>query len=132
LTICITTGINVSNFDQSKEFYTEALAPLGYQVLKEFDAAVTGFASMAGFGINGKPDFWILQAEVNTPRIHVAFSAGTCQQVDAFYNAAVVKAGGQDNGAPGLRPHYHANYYAAFVLDLEGHNIEAVCHNPRI
>jgi catechol 2,3-dioxygenase-like lactoylglutathione lyase family enzyme len=125
------TGINISNFDQSKEFYTDALAPLGYQVLKEFDAAVTGFVSMAGFGIAGKPDFWIVQAEVNTPKIHVAFRADTREQVDAFYNAAL-KAGGQDNGAPGLRPHYHANYYAAFVLDLDGHNIEAVCHTPRI
>jgi catechol 2,3-dioxygenase-like lactoylglutathione lyase family enzyme len=121
------TGINVSNFDQSKEFYIVTLAPLGYQLLKEFDAAVTGSTSIAGFGIDSKPDFWIGQAEVNTPRIHVAFRADSCEQVDAFYNAAL-KAGGQDNGAPGLRPHYHPGYYEAFVLDLDGHNIEAVCH----
>ncbi len=121
------TGINVSNFEQSKKFYTEALAPLGYQLLKKFDASGTGFVAMAGFGIDGKPDFWIVQAEVNTPKIHIAFRAETCEQVDAFY-AAALKVGGQDNGAPGLRPHYHPGYYGAYVLDLDGHNIEAVCH----
>jgi catechol 2,3-dioxygenase-like lactoylglutathione lyase family enzyme len=120
------TGINVSNFARSKEFYTNALTPLGYQLLNEFDAAVAG-TSAAGFGIDGKPDFWIGQGEVNTPRIHVAFCAETREIVRAFYQAAL-EAGGRDNGAPGLRTHYHPDYYGAFILDPDGHNIEAVCH----
>ena len=123
------TGINVSDFEKSKEFYTKALAPLGYQLLKEFDSSVTGFISIAGFGIDGKPDFWITQGEVNIPRIHIAFRSETREMVQAFYTAALA-AGGRDNGAPGLRPHYHPDYYGAFVLDPDGHNIEAVCHVP--
>jgi catechol 2,3-dioxygenase-like lactoylglutathione lyase family enzyme len=117
------TGINVSNFEKSKEFYTNALASLGYALLHEFDDSV------AGFGINEKPDFWISQGEVNTPRIHIAFRAETREIVQAFYTAAL-DAGGRDNGTPGLRPHYHPNYYGAYVLDPDGHNIEAVCHAP--
>jgi catechol 2,3-dioxygenase-like lactoylglutathione lyase family enzyme len=120
------TGINVSNFKRSKEFYTQSLGSLGYQLLHEFDASGVGSVSGAGFGIDG-PDFWILQGEVNTPRIHIAFRAETREEVQAFYEAAL-QAGGKDNGAPGLRTHYHPNYYAAFVLDPDGHNIEAVCH----
>lgn len=123
------TGINVSNFEKSKKFYIKALTPLRYKLLKEFDASVTGFTSIAGFGVDEKADFWIGQGDVNTPRIHVAFHAETHEQVQAFYTAAL-KAGGRDNGTPGLRPHYHPNYYAAFILDLDGHNIEAVCHAP--
>ncbi|MCU0541053.1 MAG: VOC family protein [Oscillatoriaceae cyanobacterium Prado104] len=124
------TGINVSNFEKSKDFYTNSLAPLGYQLLHEFDRAGTGSASGAGFGIEEKsPDFWIFQGEVNTPRIHIAFRAETRELVEAFYEAAL-KVGGRDNGAPGLRTHYHPNYYGAFVLDPDGHNIEAVCHAP--
>ncbi|MBD2463452.1 VOC family protein [Oscillatoria sp. FACHB-1407] len=123
------TGINVSNFERSKEFYTQSLAPLGYQLLHEFAAAGTSSVSGGGFGIDGQPDFWILQGDVNTPRIHIAFRAETPEVVQAFYQAAL-KAGGQDNGAPGLRTHYHPNYYAAFVLDPDGHNVEAVCHTP--
>lgn len=123
------TGINISDFENSKEFYTTALAPLGYQLLQEFDASVTGFISLAGFGIDGKPDFWITQGEVNTPRIHIAFGAETREMVQAFYTAAL-EAGGRENGAPGLRSNYHPNYYGAFVLDPDGHNIEAVCHIP--
>jgi catechol 2,3-dioxygenase-like lactoylglutathione lyase family enzyme len=115
------TGITVSNFEKSKEFYANALAPLGYQSLREFNT------SAAGFGINGNPDFWILQGEVNTPRTHVAFRAETREIVQAFHEAAL-EVGGQDNGTPGLRTHYHPDYYAAFVLDPDGHNIEAVCH----
>jgi catechol 2,3-dioxygenase-like lactoylglutathione lyase family enzyme len=115
------TGINVSNFEKSKEFYAKALDPLGYQLLKEFNSF------MGGFGIDGKPDFWIMQGEVNTPRIHIAFRAETREIVQVFY-AAALEIGGRDNGAPGLRTHYHPNYYGAFVLDPDGHNIEAVCH----
>jgi catechol 2,3-dioxygenase-like lactoylglutathione lyase family enzyme len=117
------TSVNVSSFEKSKVFYTNALEPLGYELLCEFDGSV------AGFGIDGKPDFWIGQGEVNTPRIHIAFRAENREMVQAFYGAAL-EGGGQDNGAPGLRTHYHPDYYGAFILDPDGHNIEAVCHIP--
>jgi catechol 2,3-dioxygenase-like lactoylglutathione lyase family enzyme len=117
------TGINVSNFEKSKEFYVYILAPLGYQLSSELNNV------MAGFGIDGEQDFWIMQGEVNTPRIHIAFRAQNRDVVREFY-AAALAAGGRDNGAPGLRTHYHPDYYAAFVLDPDGHNIEAVCHVP--
>ena len=83
----------------------------------------------AGFGANGKPDFWIGgEGGLNKP-LHVAIVAKDRATVDAFYQAALA-AGGRDNGAPGIRAHYHPNYYGAFVLDPDGHNIEAVCHAP--
>ena len=116
------TGVTVSDMARSKSFYRAALAPLGYAVIMEFDDAT-------GLGVPPKPDFWLGQSEPGMPSIHVAFRAETRAQVDAFYKAAMA-AGGRDNGAPGLRPHYHANYYGAFVLDPDGHNIEAVCHGP--
>ena len=116
------TGLGVSDLERSKAFYGAALAPLGYRLLMEWQ-------EHAGFGEPPKPDFWISQGEVNTPRIHVAFAARDRASVDAFHKAALA-AGGRDNGPPGLRPHYHANYYGAFVLDPDGHNIEAVCHGP--
>jgi catechol 2,3-dioxygenase-like lactoylglutathione lyase family enzyme len=117
------TGVSVEDFESSREFYAAALAALGYELLLEFHGAI------AGFGEAGKPDFWIGGGEANTPRVHVAFCADTRREVEAFYEAAL-SAGGRDNGAPGLRPHYHPDYYAAFVLDLDGHNVEAVCHMP--
>jgi catechol 2,3-dioxygenase-like lactoylglutathione lyase family enzyme len=117
------TGVIVGSFEASRRFYAAALAPLGYELLLEFHASV------AGFGEPGKPDFWIAQGEPNTPRIHVAFRADTRREVDAFYEAAL-GAGARDNGAPGLRAQYHPDYYGAFVLDPDGHNIEAVCHSP--
>jgi catechol 2,3-dioxygenase-like lactoylglutathione lyase family enzyme len=116
------TGVSVTDVARSKAFYRPALAPLGYQVLMESE-------QFAGFGVPPKPDFWVGQGASNKPPIHVAFRAETRGQVDAFYKAAIA-AGGTDNGAPGPRPHYHANYYGAFVLDPDGHNIEAVCHSP--
>ncbi len=116
------TSVTVSNIAASKAFYRAALAPLGYTLLKEFGPA-------AGFGIAPKHDFWIGLGVPNVPPIHVAFHAESRAMVDAFYRAALA-AGGRDNGAPGLRPQYHANYYGAFVLDPDGHNIEAVCHAP--
>jgi catechol 2,3-dioxygenase-like lactoylglutathione lyase family enzyme len=115
------TGIIVSDFEKSKAFYSNSLAPLDYQLLREFGA------SNAGFGIGGNPDFWIGQGEVNTPRTHIAFRAETREIVQAFYEAAL-EVGARDNGAPGLRTHYHPDYYSAYVLDPDGHNIEAVCH----
>ena len=123
------TGVNVSNFAASREYYRRALAPLGYALVMELSAAVTGRADVAGFGDPPKPDFWVIGGAPNQPPLHVAFRVASRKVVDAYYQAALA-AGGRDNGAPGLRPHYHPNYYAAFVLDPDGHNIEAVCHEP--
>jgi catechol 2,3-dioxygenase-like lactoylglutathione lyase family enzyme len=115
--------ITVEDYAKSREFYEKALAPLGYQVGMEFGEG-------CGFSVLEKPDFWIRQGEKVTPRIHVAFTSRDHEAVDAFY-AAALAAGGTDNGAPGLREDYHPNYYGAFVLDPDGHNIEAVCHRPQ-
>ncbi len=122
------SGLVVSNIAKSKAFYMKALAPLGYKLMAEFPSTITGEADFAGFGVPPKPDFWISQGTPNKPAIHVAFRAETRKQVKEFYSAAI-EAGGRDNGAPGLRPHYHQSYYGAFILDPDGHNIEAVCHN---
>ena len=120
-------GLTVGDFARSKAFYARALAPIGYQLILELPAAVTGHTDVAGFGAPPKPDFWIGGGKGNVAPIHVAFRAASRALVDAFYRAAIA-AGGRDNGAPGLRPLYHPNYYGAFVLDPDGHNIEAVCH----
>jgi len=116
------TGLTVSDVGRSKAFYRAALAPLGYALLMEFEEA-------AGFGVAPKPDFWIGQGKLSGSPGHVAFRAQNRSEVDAFYKAAIA-AGGRDNVPPGLRPHYHENYYGAFVLDPDGHNVEAVCHTP--
>ncbi|WP_294636854.1 VOC family protein [uncultured Aquabacterium sp.] len=121
------TGIVASDFQASKAFYEKALAPIGYTLLMELSAAVTGHADVAGFGEAPKPDFWISSGTPNRPPVHVAFRVASRSLVDAFHQTAI-QAGGTDNGPPGLRPHYHPNYYGAFVLDPDGHNIEAVCH----
>ena len=123
------TGLTVADFARSKSFYARALAPLGYELLMELSAAVTPDTDVAGFGVRPKPDFWIVGGRPNTPPVHVAFRASSRALVDAFHKTAIA-AGGRDNGAPGVRAHYHPNYYAAFVLDPDGHNIEAVCHDP--
>ena len=120
-------GLSVSDFERAKAFYVAALKPLGGGVIMEFPYGTVGPFAMAGLGVAGKPFFWITTGEKTTPHLHVAFRAETRDQVDEFY-AAAMQAGGTDNGAPGLRLHYHANYYGAFVLDPDGHNIEAVCH----
>ncbi len=122
-------GFPVSDYERAKAFYAKALAPLGYTLIMEVEQETEkGFAA-AGFGVGGKPDFWIGgEGKLDRP-LHVAFAAGDRASVDAFYQAALA-AGGRDHGAPGLRPHYHPNYYGAFVRDPDGHNIEAVCHAP--
>ena len=121
-------GFSVSDYARAKAFYERALAPLGYVLVMEVNAQETG-ALVAGFVRGGKPDFWIGdEGRLQLP-VHVAFLADDRPMVDAFYRAAIA-AGGKDNGAPGLRPHYHPNCYGAFVLDPDGHNIEAVCHAP--
>lgn len=123
------TGVSASDFDKSKAFYSKALSAIGYALLMEFPASVTGSTDVAGFGEPPKPDFWVSQGASNHPPIHVAFRVSSRALVDAFYRAALT-AGGRDNGAPGMRPHYHEHYYGAFVLDPDGNNIEAVCHSP--
>jgi catechol 2,3-dioxygenase-like lactoylglutathione lyase family enzyme len=123
------TGLGVSDFVKSKEFYRKALGSIGYELLLEFPASVTGGTNVAGFGEPPKADFWIGEGVPNAPRVHVAFRVSSRAIVDKFH-AAALAAGGRDNGKPGMRPHYHANYYGAFVLDPDGHNIEAVCHTP--
>ena len=120
-------GIGVTNYAKAKLFYDLALAPLGITKVMEVTAEQTGHEDAAGYG-DDRPFFWFGRAEKISPA-HIAFTAGDRATVDAFYKAALA-AGGRDNGAPGLRPHYHANYYGAFVLDPDGHNIEAVCHAP--
>ena len=113
-------SIRVSDYDRSKQFYSAALAPLGYKLL--FEHPISG----AGFGRAGKPDFWIKQGTV-CPSLHIAFVSDDRATVDAFHKAALA-ASGRDNGRPGLRSEYHPAYYGAFVLDPDGYNIEAVCH----
>jgi catechol 2,3-dioxygenase-like lactoylglutathione lyase family enzyme len=122
-------GIPVSDYTHSKGFYLRAFAPLGYDLVLEVSSQETGGHSQAGFGTKGRPQFWIGTGKSIKGSVHFAFMAKDRSAVDAFY-AAALKAGGRDNGPPGLRPHYHANYYAAFVLDPDGHNIEAVCRLP--
>ena len=117
-------GFGVTDFRRSKAFYEKALAPLGIGIVKEVPER-----EAMGFGAAGKPFFWIARAEGLKGHLHVAFAAENRAAVDAFHRAAMA-AGGTDNGAPGLRPHYHETYYAAYVHDPDGNNIEAVCHKP--
>jgi catechol 2,3-dioxygenase-like lactoylglutathione lyase family enzyme len=121
----------VSDFARSKTFYEKALAPLGVKVIMEFGKA-------AGFGREQKPDFWIGEGPMSfqTPEqlviltpTHLAFAARSRDEVDGFYTAALA-AGARDFGKPGLREIYHPHYYGAFVLDPDGHDIEAVIHGP--
>src|SRR6266480_1147115 len=121
-------GLPVSDYERSQEFYLRSLAPLDYSLVMEVTQQQAGDPA-AGFGANGKPDFWIGGEGGLDKPLHVAILAKDRATVDAFYNAAMA-AGGRDNGAPGIRAHYHPNYYGAFVLDPDGHNIEAVCHGP--
>jgi catechol 2,3-dioxygenase-like lactoylglutathione lyase family enzyme len=123
-------GFPVSDYARAKAFYERALAPLGYSVVMEIGAEHTeSGAAACGFGAAGKPDFWIGGEGGLGKPVHIALRVNDRATVDAFYRAALA-AGGRDNGPPGLRPHYHPNYYGAFVLDPDGHNIEAVCHRP--
>ena len=119
-------GFPVSDYERSKAFYTRALAPLGYGLVMEVREHESD-PPAAGFGVNDKPDFWIGGEGGLQRPIHIAIAAPNRATVDGFHREAIA-AGGKDNGAPGLRPRYHPNYYAAFVLDPDGHNIEAVCH----
>jgi catechol 2,3-dioxygenase-like lactoylglutathione lyase family enzyme len=122
-------GFTVGDYDRAKAFYQAALAPLGVTLLFEVTAEQTGAESHAGFGTPGRPFFWIGTGAQPTRSLHAAFAASDRATVDAFYQAAMA-AGATDNGAPGLRPHYSAEYYGAFVRDADGNNIEAVCRKP--
>lgn len=115
-------SLEVADYNRSKSFYAEALGPLGYELVMEFDGNV------GGFGVQGKPDFWLIGG---TPsgRTHIAFASPDRATVDAFH-AAALAAGGKDNGQPGLRPQYHQHYYGAYAHDPDGNNVEAVCHVP--
>lgn len=113
-------GFGVSDVAASKRFFVAALAPLGITVVMDIPQGV-------GLGQNGKPALWLAPADGPIGRMHIAFTAESRSIVDAFYRAALA-AGGKDNGPPGLRPVYHPNYYGAFVIGPDGHNVEAVCH----
>jgi len=115
-------GFGVTDYAASKAFFLKALQPLGVTIAMEGPYGV-------GMGQNGKPSLWMYQSDEKPAHLHIAFAAQNRQQVDEFYRAAL-EAGGKDNGAPGLRPHYHATYYGAFVIGPDGHNVEAVCHKP--
>jgi catechol 2,3-dioxygenase-like lactoylglutathione lyase family enzyme len=115
-------GFGVSDYAASKAFFLKALQPLGVTVVMEGPSGL-------GLGQNGKPSLWLFQTTEKPAPLHLAFAAASRQLVDAFHRAAL-EAGGKDNGAPGLRPRYHASYYGAFVIGPDGHNVEAVCHRP--
>lgn len=116
-------GYSVADFAKSSAFYDAAFAPLGITRLADFEYSGV---KMIGYGAQ-RPEFWVSSGEQVRPHVHVAFAAKSHAEVDAFYQAALA-AGGSDNGAPGIRTEYSPNYYAAFVLDPDGHNVEAVCH----
>jgi catechol 2,3-dioxygenase-like lactoylglutathione lyase family enzyme len=115
-------AFGVSDYAASKAFFLKALEPLGVAVVLEGPLGVE-------LSSKGQASLCMNQTEEKPAHLHLAFTAENRQQVEAFYRAALA-AGGKDNGAPGLRPHYHANYYAAFVIGPDGHNIEVVCHEP--
>jgi lactoylglutathione lyase len=115
-------GFAVRDFAAARAFYTGALAPLGIGVAADFGETV-------GFGRSGRPQLFLRKGDQPLGRLHLAFTAENREQVRAFHDAAL-KLGGTDNGGPGLRPNYHPNYYGAFVIDPNGHNIEVVCHSP--
>jgi len=125
------TGIPVSDYARSKAFYEQLFATIGATLLMEVTPEQTGDGTWAaGFGRDGKPSFWIgSDARDVAAHTHIAFVTDSRGKVDAFH-AAGLAAGGRDNGAPGLRAHYHPNYYGAFITDPDGHNVEAVCHLP--
>lgn len=114
-------SLSVTDADKAKGFYAKALAPLGYKLVSEYEG---GF----GIGLDGGSTIWAGQGAAQKPIAHLAFRARDRKQVDAFHKAALA-GGGKDNGKPGLRENYSPTYYAAFVLDPDGNNVEAVCHS---
>ncbi len=122
-------GFAVKDYKHSVEFYKRALMPLGITLMMEVTPEQSGAEAHAGFGKAGKPYFWIGTGEPVKGRVHFAFNAPTRASVREFYKHAI-EGGARDNGAPGVRPHFHQDYYAAFVICPNGHNLEAVCHQP--
>lgn len=120
--------LGVSDFSRSTAFYDQALAPLGISRLVDISKDHADGVNLAGYG-DKRPFFWLAEENATRGFLHVAFAADNRAQVNA-YHAAALRAGGADNGGPGLRTHYHPDYFAAFVRDPDGHNIEAVCHTP--
>ena len=115
-------GLGVTDYAASKAFFLKSLQPLGAGTVMEGEHGL-------GIGPKGKPSLWLFQTAEKPMPLHIAFTAESRQQVQEFHRAAL-EAGGKDNGVPGLRPHYHPNYYGAFVIGPDGHNVEAVCHHP--
>jgi catechol 2,3-dioxygenase-like lactoylglutathione lyase family enzyme len=113
-------GLRTARFESSKQFFISVLAPLGVTPTVEYSGGV-------GFARGDAPTFWLGESSLAPSSMHVAFQAPSRAAVDAFY-AAALAAGATDNGGPGIRADYHANYYAAFVIGLDGNNVEAVCH----
>jgi catechol 2,3-dioxygenase-like lactoylglutathione lyase family enzyme len=122
-------GFAVRDVARATAFYKTALKPLDIGVIVEVTPEQSGGEAHVGFGSAGKPFFWIGGGKAVEGPVHIAFTAPSRAVVDEFH-AAALAAGGTDNGAPGIRAYYHPNYYGAFVFDLDGHNIEAVCHTP--
>ena len=121
-------GVEVSDFERSRDFYLRALEPLGIGLLMELEGVAAGFGSETEHG--PKPYFWIaVRGRDAVSGAHIAFAAPDRETVERFH-AAALAAGGTDNGGPGERPIYHPSYFGAFVLDPDGNNIEAVCHRP--
>jgi catechol 2,3-dioxygenase-like lactoylglutathione lyase family enzyme len=119
-------SVLVTDIVAAREFYRQALAPLGYEVIKQYPSADA--PHVVGLGERGGTDVWLGLGTPTGPQ-HIAFRTSSRKVVRAFYEAALA-AGGKDNGAPGVRSMYHADYYGAFVRDPDGHNVEAVCHEP--
>ena len=118
-------SLTVSDLPRSRRFYTQSLAPLGHSVQHDVTAEQTGAGAATGFGSDGKAAFWIAEGRPSAPT-HLAFAAKTRADVQAFYDAAIA-AGGKDHGPPGRRPHDGPTYSGGFVIDPDGHNVEAVC-----
>lgn len=116
----------VTDFVRSTAFYDQTFAPLGVKRLFDVPEEHSDGVKVSGYG-DDRPWFWLAEQDATTGLFHVALQAKCRADVDAFHAAGIL-AGGIDNGAPGLRPHYHPNYYGAFIRDPDGHNIEAVCH----
>ncbi len=123
------TGIAVADYAKSKTFYDAAFAALGASLMMTVPTEFTGGKNVVGYG-RDHPSYWLREGGEPGPGRHIAFTARSRAEVDAFY-AAAMAAGGRDNGPPGLRAHYHPDYYGAFVFDPDGNNIEAVCHLPQ-
>jgi catechol 2,3-dioxygenase-like lactoylglutathione lyase family enzyme len=115
-------GFGVTDYAASKAFYLKSLQPLGMDIVMDGEYGI-------GIGPKEKPELWLFQSSDKSAPLHLAFTAESRKQVQDFYRVAI-EAGGKDNGGPGLRPHYHPNYYGAFVIGPDGHNVEAVCHKP--